>query len=50
MRNAADLIEKHGSNVWFEQSVAELWAALKPAGWKGPEAASKSSRYARRLD
>ena len=24
VRNAADLIEKHGSNVWFEKSAAEL--------------------------
>src|SRR5437879_13727015 len=30
VRNAADLIEKHGSNVWFEKSSAELWTALKP--------------------
>jgi isoleucyl-tRNA synthetase len=43
VRNAAALVEKHGSNVWFEQSAAELWAALKPADWKGPEAATKSN-------
>ncbi|MCI0535317.1 MAG: isoleucine--tRNA ligase [Verrucomicrobiales bacterium] len=43
VRNAADLIEKRGSNVWFEQSVAELWAALKPRSWAGPEAAAKSN-------
>jgi isoleucyl-tRNA synthetase len=43
VRNAAALVEKHGSNVWFEQSAAELWATLKPAGWKEPEAATKSS-------
>ena len=43
VRNAAELIEKHGSNIWFEQSTAELWATLKPAGWKGPEAATKSN-------
>jgi isoleucyl-tRNA synthetase len=43
VRNAASLIEQHGSNVWFEKSAAELWNQLKPAGWKGPEAASKSS-------
>ncbi len=43
VRNAAALIEQHGSNVWFEKSTPELWAALKPAGWKGPEAAEKSS-------
>jgi len=42
VRNAAGLIEQHGSNVWFEKSAAELWATLKPAGWNGPEAANKS--------
>ena len=24
VRNTADLIEKHGSNIWFEKSAAEL--------------------------
>jgi isoleucyl-tRNA synthetase len=43
VRNAADLIEKQGSNVWFEKSAAELWAALKPKDWSGSEAASKSN-------
>ena len=43
VRQAADLIEKHGSNVWFEKSAPELWAALKPANWKGPDAANKSN-------
>jgi isoleucyl-tRNA synthetase len=43
VRNAADLFEKHGSNVWFERSVDELWATLKPAGWTGPEPATKSA-------
>jgi isoleucyl-tRNA synthetase len=43
VRNAAALVEQHGSNVWFEKSAAELWAALKPANWKGPEAAAKSN-------
>ena len=43
VRNAAALVEQHGSNVWFERSAAELWAALKPADWKGPEPATKSS-------
>jgi isoleucyl-tRNA synthetase len=43
VRNAAALVEKHGSNVWFEQSAAELWATLKPAGWTGPEPATKSN-------
>src|SRR3989440_9349915 len=42
VRRAADLIEQQGSNIWFEKSAAELWAAVKPANWKGAEAASKS--------
>ncbi len=40
---AADLIEKHGSNVWFEKPAAELWSLLKPADWKGAEAVTKSN-------
>ncbi len=43
VRNAADLIEKHGSNVWFEKSAAELWALLKPKDWKGAEAVAKGN-------
>jgi isoleucyl-tRNA synthetase len=43
VRNTADLIEKHGSNVWFEKSAAELWSLLKPKGWKGAEAVNKSN-------
>ncbi|MDW8310120.1 MAG: isoleucine--tRNA ligase [Verrucomicrobiales bacterium] len=43
VRRAADLIEQHGSNVWFEKSAAELWALLRPADWQGPEAVSKST-------
>ena len=43
VRQAADLVEKHGSNVWFEKSATELWQFLKPADWKGTEAATKSS-------
>src|SRR6185369_14911754 len=43
VRNAADLIEKHGSNTWFEKTCAELWAELRPKGWKGPEPLGKSN-------
>ncbi len=43
VRNAADLIEHHGSNVWFEKTAAELWAALKPSAWNGAEAVTKSN-------
>ena len=38
----ADLIEKFGSNVWFEKPAAELWALVKPADWTGAEAVAKS--------
>ncbi len=41
VRRAADLIEQHGSNVWFERSAAELWEICRPADWKGPEATAK---------
>jgi isoleucyl-tRNA synthetase len=43
VRNAADLIEKHGSNIWFEKSAGELWALVKPADWTGAKAAAKSN-------
>jgi isoleucyl-tRNA synthetase len=39
----ADLIQQHGSNVWFEKSVTELWASVKPAGWQGAEPVKKSN-------
>lgn len=39
----ADLVEKHGSNVWFEKSAAELWTMVKPANWSGPDAVAKSN-------
>ncbi|HWY32618.1 MAG TPA: class I tRNA ligase family protein, partial [Candidatus Acidoferrum sp.] len=43
VRRVADLIEKHGSNIWFERSAAELWSQVKPADWRGAEAASKAT-------
>ena len=43
VRATADLVEKHGSNVWFEKSAAELWAAVKPKDWRAPEAVAKSA-------
>jgi isoleucyl-tRNA synthetase len=43
VRNTADLIEKHGSNIWFEKSAGELWSLVKPKDWKGADAAAKSS-------
>jgi isoleucyl-tRNA synthetase len=41
--NVADLIERNGSNIWFEKSAAELWALVKPTNWSGAEAVAKSS-------
>ena len=43
VRQAADLVAKEGSHVWFEKTPAELWALCRPAGWTGAEAVSKSS-------
>jgi isoleucyl-tRNA synthetase len=43
VRNTAKLIEQHGSNVWFEKSVAELWALVKPANWNGADPVAKSN-------
>ncbi len=43
VRNTADLVEKHGSNVWFEKYAAELWSLVKPKNWKGAEAVNKSN-------
>lgn len=43
VRKAADLVEQHGSNAWFERSSAELWADLKPAGTTVAEPVSKSN-------
>jgi isoleucyl-tRNA synthetase len=43
VRKAAELFQQHGSNVWFAQSAAELWKALRPADWSGPEAVTKSA-------
>ncbi len=43
VRNVAALIEQHGSNVWFEQSAADLWSRVRPADWPGAEAVAKSS-------
>jgi isoleucyl-tRNA synthetase len=39
----ADLVEKHGSNIWFEKSAAELWSLVRPANWSGAEAVAKSN-------
>jgi len=43
VRNTADLIGRHGSNIWFEKSAGELWALVKPKDWNGAQATSKSN-------
>jgi isoleucyl-tRNA synthetase len=43
VRKTADLVEQHGSNVWFTKSAPELWALCRPADWKGAEAVTKSA-------
>ena len=43
VRNTAALFEKRGSNAWFEMPLPELWAAVKPADWKGEAPAAKSN-------
>ncbi len=43
VRNAANLIEKEGSNVWFASPVESLWAQCRPADWTGAEAVRKGS-------
>ncbi|MGZ8920421.1 MAG: isoleucine--tRNA ligase, partial [Limisphaerales bacterium] len=42
VRNTADLVEKHGSNIWFEKSAEELWSLVKPKNWQGAGPATKS--------
>ncbi len=43
VRNTARLVEMHGSHIWFEQSVAELWNAVKPKDWASAEPVAKSN-------
>ena len=42
VRATADLVEGHGSNIWFETPCAELWARVKPKDWTGADPAAKS--------
>jgi len=42
VRKAADLIEEHGSNIWFERDTAALWADIKPEDWEEADPAGKS--------
>ena len=32
IRRVADLVEEHGSNIWFEKSAEELWKLCVPQG------------------
>ena len=43
IRNTADLMEKHGSNVWFEKSAAELWSLVKPRIGRARKRSTKSN-------
>ncbi|HTJ00905.1 MAG TPA: isoleucine--tRNA ligase [Dongiaceae bacterium] len=43
VRNTADLVAAHGSNVWFEKSAAEMWTLVKPQNWTGADAVAKSA-------
>ncbi len=43
IQNVANLVEKHGSNYWFEKSVEEIWAQVKPADWDGSDPVAKSN-------
>jgi len=43
VRKTADLIEQHGSNVWFECDTAELWTDVKPDDWTGEAPTTKST-------
>ena len=42
IRNVADLVEKHGSNIWFEKDVNELWQLVRPENWSGSVPVKKS--------
>jgi len=43
VRKTADLVEKNGTNVWFEKDVEELWAEVKPDDWDGPAPVKKAT-------
>ena len=42
IRRVADLVEQHGSNVWFETPAGQLWQRVRPESWEGREATAKS--------
>ena len=43
VRNTANIVQEHGSNIWFERELADLWTAVKPTDWDGQEAVGKST-------
>ncbi|MCL4177836.1 MAG: isoleucine--tRNA ligase [Verrucomicrobia bacterium] len=43
VRRVADLIEREGSNAWFERPTEVLWAEVKPQDWTGADPVGKSS-------
>lgn len=43
IRKVADLFSIEGSNVWFDLSVEDLWAKVKPSDWIGEVPTTKSS-------
>ena len=43
VRKTAELIEEHGSNVWFERDTDALWDDVQPEDWDGPTPDGKST-------
>jgi isoleucyl-tRNA synthetase len=43
IRATAELVRQHGSNIWFDQSCAQLWNQVRPPNWTGPVPAHKSA-------
>ncbi|MGC8743488.1 MAG: isoleucine--tRNA ligase [Verrucomicrobiia bacterium] len=43
VRAFAGIVEKEGTNIWFEKPAKELWNLLKPSDWNGAEAEEKSN-------
>jgi isoleucyl-tRNA synthetase len=43
VRKTANLIEQHGSNIWFERDTAELWADVRPDDWAEDAPTKKST-------
>ena len=43
VRRTANLVEKRGSNIWFETECAALWEQVRPMDWTGAEPKRKSA-------